>query len=105
MDKTASKQTIHISDKRRFTEPWKTTGLEKSSCKCLKLYKESLLTTSGKPVKDHYKEYQNMLNKVRRAAMMNYYNIKSMEYKHNTKKLWQLFNQTVNKCKSRGSII
>ena len=46
-----------------------------------------------------------MLNKARCTAMKTYYNTKSVEYKHNTKKLWQLLNQTVNKCKSRGSII
>ena len=44
-----------------------------------------------------------MLNKARRTAMKAYY--KSIEYKHHTKKLWQLLNQTVNKSKNRGSII
>ena len=37
--------------------------------------------------------------------MKTYYNTKSVEYKYHTKKLWQLLNQTVNKCKNRGSII
>ena len=36
---------------------------------------------------------------------MDYYTTKSNEYKHNTKKLWTLFNQTINKCKHKGSII
>ena len=81
------------------------TGFEKSLIKCLKLYKQSLLTTSGTAAKHCYREYQNMLNKARHTAMKTYYNTKSVEYKHNTKKLWQLLSQTVNKCKSRGSII
>ena len=105
MDKTALKETIRISGKRRFTELWMMNRLEKSSRKCLKLYKESLLTTSGITVTHQYKEYRNMLNKARHAAMKSYYNSKSIEYKHQTKKLWQLLNQTVNRCKGRGSII
>ena len=80
MDKTAPKETIHMSGKRSFTEPWMMTVLEKSFRKCLKLYKESLLTTSGITAKHRYKEYWNMLNKARCTAMKSYYNSKSIKY-------------------------
>ena len=105
MDDVAPKKTVCISGKRRYMEPWTMTGLEKSSRKCLKLYKESLLTTSGAAAKNHYKEYRNMLNKAKYTTQKTYYSTKSVQYKHNTKKLWQLLNQTVNKCKSTGNII
>ena len=34
-----------------------------------------------------------------------YYKEKTEQYKTNTKKLWQLMNKTINKCKNTGSII
>ena len=37
--------------------------------------------------------------------MCDYYNSKCAEYKDNTRKLWQLINNHVGKCKHRGSII
>ena len=35
---------------------------------------------------------------------MTYYNTKCNEYKTNTKKLWQVINQTIGKTKHKGSI-
>ena len=37
--------------------------------------------------------------------MNSYYSMKCSEYKNNTKKLWQLINTRIGKCKHRGSII
>ena len=36
---------------------------------------------------------------------LTYYNNNSIEYKHNAKKLWQLINSQLGKCKHKGSII
>ena len=47
MDKTAPKETVYISGKRRYTEPWMTTGLEKSSRKCDIKSLEICLTEPG----------------------------------------------------------
>ena len=52
-----------------------------------------------------YKTYRNMLNHMKRAAMKTYYTTKCVEYKKNTKKLWQMMNNTINKRKHGGSII
>ena len=40
MDKEVPKKLIHISGKRRYSEPWMTPGIEKSSRKCQQLYKK-----------------------------------------------------------------
>ena len=55
--------------------------------------------------KQKYKEFRNMLNRVKRYAKINFYNGKSAEYQYNTKKLWQLINGQLGKCKHNGSII
>ena len=42
MNKVALIKKVKISGKRRFCEPWLTKGIEKSSHKKNKLYKETL---------------------------------------------------------------
>ena len=39
------------------------------------------------------------------TSMSNYYNMKCSEYKDHTKKLWQLINNCIRKCKHLDSII
>ena len=82
-----------------------TTGIESSTKKCHRLYRETLKQNNTEEQNQKYKEYRNTLNRVRRCAKMTYYNKKSIEYQHNTKKLWQLINSQLGKCKHRGSII
>ena len=42
MNKIAPLQYVRISGKRRYTEPWMTTGIETSTSKSLRLYKKTL---------------------------------------------------------------
>ena len=42
MDEVAPVKLVRISGKRRFVEPWMTTGIEESSKKCKELYKITL---------------------------------------------------------------
>ena len=37
--------------------------------------------------------------------MKDYYDDRAKQYKDNTRHLWQLLNQTIGKCKNKGSII
>ena len=46
-----------------------------------------------------------MYNRIKRKARINYYNTKCMEYSTNTRMLWKIINQTINKTKHSGGII
>ena len=98
-------KTIRISGKRCFQEPWLTTGIETSGRTCRKLYKESLTSGATADTCQRYKNYRNMYNRLKCKARVNYYNSKCMEYSTNTRMLWKIINQTINKTKSSGSII
>ena len=52
-----------------------------------------------------YKTSRNLLNRLKRSAMKQYYFTKCTEYRDNTTKLWQVINQTIGKTKNSGSII
>ena len=51
-----------------------------------------------------YREHRNVLNHLRCAAKTNYYRDHCQEYKTNTKKLWQLISQTIDKYKQLENI-
>ena len=105
MDKVAPIKLIRISRRRRFIEPWLTTGLERSSWTLKKLYKASLMEGSTKHEKKSYKEFRNIYNRTKRAMMKKYYSDKSSEYRTNTKKLWELMNSIMGKNKNKGCSI
>ena len=105
MDTEAPIKTICISGKRRFVKPWITKVLETASRKNRKLYgktTDALCTESDIAA---YKAYRNMLNRLHRTTRKEYYTTKSHEYRKNTRKLWSLINNTINKCKNSRSII
>ena len=54
---------------------------------------------------DEYKKGRNLLNRFKQSAMQTYYKTKCINYKNNTKKLWQVINQMISKCKNSDSII
>ena len=105
IEETSPLKTIRISGKRCFQEPWLTTGLETSGRICRKLYKASLTNGATTDTCQRYKKYRNMYNRIKRQARINYYNTKCMEYSTNTRMLWKIINQTINKTKHSGSII
>ena len=105
MDKMAPVKTIRISGRRRYTEPWLTTGLEKSSRVLKRLYRISLMEDATEIEQKRYKNFRNMYNRTKRAMMKKYYSDKSSEYRTNTKKLWELMNSVIGKNKNRGCSI
>ena len=105
MDDVAPEVTVRISSKRKIHKPWLALGLERSNHKCQKLYKKTLTSGCTEGDLQKYKSYRNILNRAKYTAMHNYYNSKCVEYKDNTRKLWQLINNHVGKCKQCGSII
>ena len=84
MDMVALRKIVRISEKRRFVEPWMTTGIEESSRKKLRLYKKSIMATATENDIQVYKTYGNVHNRLKRETMMTYYKAKCNEYKTNT---------------------
>ena len=105
MNTEAPLQTIRISGKQGYNEPWITKGIEAAARKNRSLYKKALKSTSTDQDIAIYKVHRNMLNRLQRSSRMEYYNSKYYEYRQNTKKLWALINQTIKQCKNGGSII
>ena len=54
---------------------------------------------------EKYKNYRNTYNMLKCTVRLHYYQNKAEEYQKNTKKLWQLINNKINKCKNSGSFI
>ena len=105
MNTEAPLQTIRISGKRCYLELWVTKGLKTAARKNRKLYKRTIDASCTDNDITTYKKHRNMLNQLCCVTKSEYYNTKFYEYRTNTKKLWSLINQTINKCKNGGSII
>ena len=73
-----------------------TPGLMKCTMKQRKLYKKTLNNSSEK---DHekYKEYRNCLKQLLRKTKQEYYKEKCVEFKRNTRKLWNMVNTIISK--------
>ena len=89
----------------RFVEPWMMVALEESVRKEQKLYKKTLHCNSTDSDLKTYWEYRNIYNRLKRQALQNYYETKTLNFKHNTKELWRLINKAICKNKNSGSII
>ena len=65
MDKISPEQTIIISHKRRYVEPWMTRGIELASRKKLELYKKSISKGGSMVDVEKYRKYRNEFNKLK----------------------------------------
>ena len=97
MDEVAPVKLVRISGRRRFVEPWMTTGIEELSKKCKELYKITLQKDAHPELVEQYKAYRNAFNKLKRKTKNDYYNERCLTLKNNTKKLWELINRTIGK--------
>ena len=85
--------------------PWVTSGLLKSMGQSKRLYQKFLSDPSNCSYEQKYKEYRNVLNKVKRNCKTSYYQDKCKEFRRNTKKLWQLINDVIHKTNDKSNII
>ena len=65
MNTEAPLQTIQISGKRHFSEPWITKGIETAARKNRNLYRKTLKSTCREQDITIYKMHRNMLNRLR----------------------------------------
>ena len=100
----APKKTITLKSSYK-PNPWLTTGIKKSSARIKKLYERTLSNDKSEHLTDTYKTERNLLNKLKRNSKLFYYRNKCVEYKSNTKKLWQIINEVSGKIKDKSTVI
>ena len=104
MDKHCPKREYSISYDKIIRDPWITKGLSNSICKQKKLYLKQL-HSSDPDCTNKYISYRNVLKKLLRRSKLDYFNNKCLEYKQNSRKLWQLINQVINKISCKSQVI
>ena len=82
IDKVAPFREIKTTAKKTYCEPWMSKG---------KLYRVYLISKKLED-KEKYKQYRNTLKGVKRKARRDFYYKQCVEFKRNTKKLWQMIN-------------
>ena len=104
LDKHLPVQKININ-KLKPSRPWLTISLHKCITKSKRLYSKTLQKHC--PETDHlkYKNYRNVLNKLKRKAMQLYFTDKCLEFKQNGKKLWQIIRKVTQTCNDKSTVI
>ena len=87
------------------SRPWLYPSLCKCICKSKKLFAKMLDKNSSDLDHLTYKNYCNILNRVKRNAMRTYFSDKCVEFKQNGKKLWSIICKIVQKQNYKSSII
>ena len=97
--------TRTISKRNFRNEPWLTNGLLISSHKQQVLYQSSLRKNSPYSSTIKYRNYRNLLTKLKCKCKLNYYKDKCNEFRRNAKKLWQVINTCIGKESDKTNII
>ena len=88
-------------EKRALVDRWTKKSLAKSK----KLYKNTLAKDSRPCSRHKYVQYNHVLQKLKRNAKRQYYFSKCVEFRSNTKKLWQTINQICKRQNDKTSIV
>ena len=94
-----------VNPKRLRKEPWLTAGILNSIHHCKALYSKMLKLQCKEKTRIEYKNFASTLSKLKRAAKRSYYEGKCIEYKNNTKKLWQIINEVSGRINDKTSLI
>ena len=94
-----------VSAAKIHREPWLTSGLIISINKQRKLYQNSIRFDAKETDIIKYKNYRNLLTKLKRTTKIIYYQSKCQEYKNNIKKIWNLVNSCIGKTNDKSTII
>ena len=90
-------KTRQIKYKNVRKEPWISTGLLRCIKRSKKLYSRSIRYDSTETECLAYRDYSRFLTRVKCFAKKQYYETKCEEYKHNTKKLWNIIIEVCSK--------
>ena len=97
--------TRTISKRNFRNEPWLTNGLLTSIHKQQVLYQASLRKNSPYSSTIKYRNYRNLLTKLKHKCKLNYYKDKCKEFQRNAKKLWHVINTCIGKENDKTNII
>ena len=104
LNKIAQEHKMKLTNKQSKREPWICQNLVKCSTKQRKYYKQALKSKDSSHW-EKYKSYKKIFDKVKHYLRMNYYKNKCVEFKNNSKKLWNMINKISGKNKDKTSII
>ena len=96
---------LFVTEKNYRKELWVTPSILKYCKKQKKLYKLSIKGSATTADAIKYHEYRNVLNRIKRREKILYYHDLCKKLKNNTKKLWEIVNQTVGKTKDKTCIL
>ena len=94
IDSIAPEKEFRVNQKRTAKDPWVTKGILNSIHRQKRLYLEQLRDST---ITNKYKTYRNCLQKTLRKAKIAYFNEKCKEYKQDSRKLWKLIHELLNK--------
>ena len=95
----------NVNPKRLRREPWLTAGILNSINHSKALYSKTLKKNCTDKTRIEYKNFASVLSKLKRTAKRQYYEGKCLEYKNNTKKLWQIINEVSGQTNDKTSLI
>ena len=101
IDQIAPEYEVNIQ-RNRINKPWISKSIANSIRKNKQLFKKSLNDPS---YQIRYENYLKCLRKVKRTAKLKYYQQKCIDYKQNTKKLWELINKINKKTVDKSTLI
>ena len=94
-----------INSNKVLKEQWMTPGLMKCTMKQRSLYKKTLMKSSNEIEHEKYKQYRNCLKQLLRRTKQEYYKEKCVEFKRNTRKLWNMVNTIISKQNDKSNSI
>ena len=104
LNKMAPERKIILKNKKSKREPWIVPSLLKCCTKQHKYFKQALKSKDDFHWK-RYKEYKKIFDKVKRHMRIDYYKNKCLEFRNNSKKLWNMINKISGKNNDKTSII
>ena len=105
VDKYAPIVTRKIKNKTYRKEPWLMPSILRSINIQKRLYVKSIKADVRAQEIVKYKNYKKTLDKLKRFSKNSYYYAKCIQYKNNSKKLWELINKVIGKTTDKSSII
>ena len=104
LNKMAPECKIKLTNKQSKREPWIGPSLLKCCTKQRKYFKQALKSKDDFHW-ERYKEYKKIFDKVKLHMRIDYYKNKCLEFRNNSKKLWNMINKISGKNNDKTSII
>ena len=105
LDEITPVKEYTINPNKVLKEQWMTPGLMKCTMKQRSLYKKTLMKSSKEIEHEKYKQYRNCLKQLLRRTKQEYYKEKCVEFKRNTRKLWNMVNTIISKQNDKSNSI